>query len=46
MCCVTFQIKEIDKEFHVLLSIMLYKVVLILESEEEMLLCEHSNENC
>ena len=34
-----------DSDFHVVLSIMLYKVVLTFESVGEILKCDHSNES-
>ena len=43
---VTIQIKTIEEYFHMVLFIMLYKVVLTLESENEILKCDHSNESC
>ena len=35
--------KAIEQYFPVVRSIMLFKVVLIVESEDEILLCDHSN---
>ena len=43
--CVTIQIKAIEQYFHVVLSIMLYKVVLTLKSVNETLVCDHSSES-
>ena len=42
---VTIQMKAIEKYFHVVLFIMLYKVVLKFESVDETLKCDHSNES-
>ena len=36
--------KSIEQNFHVVLFIMLYKVVLTFESVHEVLKCDHSNE--
>ena len=40
----TIQMKATDKYFPVVLLIMLYKVILTFESEDEILKCDHSNE--
>ena len=37
--------KAIEKYFHVVLFIVLYKVVLTLKSVDETLVCDHSNES-
>ena len=37
----TIQIKAIEKYFHVVLFIMLYKVVLSFKSVDETLVCDH-----
>ena len=42
---VTIQMKAIEQYFPVVLFIMLYKVVLTLESVDEILKCYHSNES-
>ena len=42
----TFQIKATEQYFLVVLFIMLYKVVLTLESVDEILKCNHSNKCC
>ena len=42
---VTIQMKSTDQYFPVVLFIMLYKVVLTLESVDEILKCDHSNES-
>jgi len=42
---VTIPMKAIEQYFPVVLFIMLYKVVLIFESMDEILKCEHSNES-
>ena len=42
---VTIQMKATEHYSPVILFIMLYKVVLTLESVEEILLCDHSNES-
>jgi len=42
---VTIQMKAIEQYFHVVLFIMLYKVVLILKSVNETLVCDHFNES-
>ena len=42
---VTIQMKAIEQYFPVLLFIMLYKVVLIFVSVDEILKCDHSNES-
>ena len=41
---VTIQAKATEQYFHVVLFIMLYKVVLIFESVDEILKCDHSYE--
>ena len=41
----TIEIKAIEQYFHVVLFIMLYKVVLILKSVDEFVVCDHSNES-
>ena len=41
---VTIQMKATEQYFPVVLFIMLYKVVLTFESEDEILQCDHSNE--
>jgi len=41
----TIHLKIIEQYFPVVLFIMLYKVVLILESLDEILQCNHSNES-
>ena len=43
--CVTIQMKAIERYFHVVLFIMLYKVVLTFKSVDETLVCDHSNES-
>ena len=42
---VTIQMKTIEWYFPVVLFIMLYKVVVTFESLDEILKCDHSNEN-
>ena len=42
---VTIQMKATEQYFPVVLFIMLYKVVLTFESEDEFLWCEHSIES-
>ena len=42
---VTLQMKATEQYFTVVLFIMLYKVVLTLESVDEILWCYHSNES-
>jgi len=42
---VTFQLKATEQYFPVVLFIMLYKVALTLESVDEILKCDHSNES-
>ena len=42
---VTIQMKATEQYFTVVLIIMLYKVVLTLESVNEILWCDHSNES-
>ena len=42
---VTIQMKATEQYFTVVLFIMLYKVVLTFESEDEILWCDHSNES-
>ena len=39
----TIQMKATEQCFPVVQSIMLFKVVLIVESEDEILWCDHSN---
>ena len=41
----TIQMKVTDQYFDVVLFVMLYKVVLIFKSVDEMLLCDHSNQS-
>ena len=41
----TFEMKATEQYFPVVLFIMLYKVVLTLESVDEILRCDHSNES-
>ena len=41
----TIQIKAIEKYFHVVLFITLYKVVVTFKSVDETLVCDHSNES-
>ena len=41
----TIQMKAIEQYFPVVLLIMLYKVVLIFESEDEILKNDHSNKS-
>ena len=41
----TIQMKAIEQYFHVILSIMLYKVVLTFKSVVETLVCDHSDES-
>ena len=43
---VTIQMKATEQYFPVALFIMLYKVVLTIESVDEILKCEHSKESC
>ena len=43
--CITNQTKATEQYFPVVLFIMLYKVVLNFESEDEILLYNHSNES-
>ena len=43
--CVTIQMKAIEQDFHMVLFIMLYNVVLIFKSVDENLLYDHSNES-
>ena len=43
--CVTIHMKAIEQDFHVVLLIILYKVVLTFESVDETLVCDHSNES-
>ena len=40
------QMKAIEQYFPLVLFVMLYKVVQTFESVDEILNCEHSNENC
>ena len=42
---VTIQMKAIEQYFPVMLFIMLYKVVMIFQSVDEILKCDHSNES-
>ena len=42
---VTIQMKAVKRYFPVVLFIMLYSVVITLESVDEILKCHHSNEN-
>ena len=42
---VTIQMNATEQYFPVVLFIMLYKVVLTFESADEVLKCDHSNEN-
>ena len=42
---VTIQMKATEQYFPVVLFIMLYKVVLTLDSVDEILECDHSNES-
>ena len=42
---VTIQIKVTKQYFPVVLFIMLYKVILTFESVDEILKCDHANEN-
>ena len=42
---VTIQMKATEQYFPVVLFIMLYKVVLIFESVDEILKCDHSNKS-
>ena len=42
---VTIQMKATEQYFPAVLFIMLYKVVLIFESVDEILWCDHSNES-
>ena len=42
---VTTQVKAIEKYFHVVLFIILYKVVLTCKVVDETLVCDHSNES-
>ena len=42
---VTIYVKAIKQYFPVVLFIMLYKVLLTFDSEDEILKCDHSNEN-
>ena len=41
----TIQVKATEQYFPVVLFIMLYKVVLALESVDEILKCDHSSES-
>ena len=43
---VTIHMKATEQYFPVVLFIMLYKVVLTLESVDEILKCDHSYERC
>ena len=42
---VTIQVKATEKYFPVVLFIMLYKVVIVFESVDEILKCDHSSES-
>ena len=42
---VAIQMKDTEQYFPVVLFIMLYKVALTFESVDEILKCDHSNEN-
>ena len=42
---VTIQMKATEQYFPVVLFIMLYKVILTVESVDEILWCDHSNES-
>ena len=42
---VTIQVKEVEYFFPVVLFIMLYKMVLTLESVNKIVKCDHSNES-
>ena len=42
---VTIQMKATEQYFPVVLFVMLYKVVLSVESVDEILTCDHSNES-
>ena len=42
---VTIQMKATEKYFPLALFVMLYKVALTFESVDEILKCDHSNEN-
>ena len=42
---VTIQLKATEQYFPVVLFIMLYKVVLTVESVDKILLCDHSNKS-
>ena len=42
---VSIQLKATEQHFPVVLFIMLYKVALTLESVDEILWCDHSNES-
>ena len=43
--CVTIEMKAIEKYFHVVLFIMLYKVVVTSDFADKSLLCDHSYES-
>ena len=43
--CVTIQVKANEQYFPAVLFIMLYKVVLSFEFEDDILKCDHSNES-
>ena len=43
---VTIQMKAIEQCFPVVLFNMLYKVILTIESVDEIRKCDHSNESC
>ena len=40
----TIEMKAVEQNFHVVMFIMLYKVVLTFRSVDETLVCDHSNE--
>ena len=44
-CGVTIQMKATEQYFPVVLFIMLFKVILTFEFEDEILWCYHSNES-
>ena len=44
-CGVFFEVKAVEQYFHVVLFIMLHKVVLTFRSEDEIPVCDHSNES-
>ena len=41
----TIQMKAIEQYFHVVLFIMPYKVVLTFKSEDDTIVCDHSNDS-